>query len=60
MYSRVTYDHWHSIVPIVAFAVTFTIFTIAFLRSLVMRKDKANAMAAKPLEDGKLLESPNP
>jgi hypothetical protein len=52
MYSRVLYEHWHSIVPVVAFAVTFTVFSIAFMRSLVMRKDKADTMAAKPLEDG--------
>ena len=52
MFSRVTYEDWHSIVPLVAFAVTFTVFTFAFIRSLVMRQDKADAMAAKPLDDG--------
>ena len=52
MYSRVLYENWHSIVPVVAFAVTFTVFVSAFTRSLVMRKDKAEAMAAKPLDDG--------
>lgn len=52
MYRRVLYENWHSIVPIVAFAVTFAVFTFAFIRSLVMRKDKADAMAAKPLDDG--------
>jgi hypothetical protein len=52
MYSRVLYEDWHSIVPIVAFSVTFTVFTVAFMRSLVMRKEKADAMAAKPLDEG--------
>lgn len=52
MYSRVLYEDWHNIVPVVAFAVTFAVFTFAFIRSLVMRKDKADAMAAKPLDDG--------
>ena len=52
MYSRVLYEQWHSIVPVVAFGVTLTVFTFAFIRSLVMRKDKADAMAAKPLDDG--------
>jgi hypothetical protein len=52
MYSRVIYEKWHSIVPMVAFAVTFTVFTFAFIRSLMMRKDKADAMAGKPLDDG--------
>jgi hypothetical protein len=52
MYSRVLYEPWHSIVPIVAFVVTFTVFTFAFIRSVVMRKDTADAMAAKPLDDG--------
>ena len=52
MYRRVLYENWHNIVPMVAFAVTFTVFTFALIRSLVMRKDKADAMAAKPLDDG--------
>lgn len=52
MYRRVLYENWHSIVPMVAFAVTFTVFTFACIRSLVMGKDKADAMAAKPLDDG--------
>ena len=60
MYSRIVYENWHSIVPVVAFAVTFTVFTIAFMRALVMRKDKADAMAAKPLDEGKMPETPNP
>jgi hypothetical protein len=52
MYRRVLYENWHSIVPMVAFAVTFTVFTLALIRSLLMRKDKADEMAAKPLDDG--------
>lgn len=52
MYRRVLYENWHSIVPMVAFAVTFTVFAFAVIRALVMRKDKADAMAAKPLDDG--------
>jgi hypothetical protein len=52
MYSRVLYENWHSVVPVVAFAVTFTVFVSAFTRSLVMRKEKADKMAAKPLYDG--------
>ncbi|MFZ4764221.1 MAG: hypothetical protein ACOYMN_04635 [Roseimicrobium sp.] len=52
MYRRVLYEDWHSIVPVVAFAVTFVIFTFAFIRALAMRQDKAGEMAAKPLDDG--------
>ena len=52
MYRRVLYENWHSIVPMVAFAVTFTIFTFACIRSALMRKEKADEMAAKPLDDG--------
>lgn len=52
MYRRVLYENWHSIVPVVAFGVTFTIFSFAFIRALLMRKDKAGEMAAKPLDDG--------
>jgi hypothetical protein len=56
MYSRVLYENWHSVVPIVAFAVTFTVFMSAFTRALVMRKDKAETMAAKPLDDGDAMQ----
>lgn len=59
MYRRVLYENWHSIVPMVAFAVTFTIFTLACIRSVLMRKDKADEMAAKPLDDGETV-TPKP
>jgi hypothetical protein len=52
MYARVVYDQWHSIVPVVAFVVTFTVFSLAMIRSAMMRKEKADMMAAKPLDDG--------
>jgi hypothetical protein len=58
MYSRVLYENWHSIVPIVAFAVSVTVFVFAITRSLVMRKDTADTMAAKPLDDGDRAERP--
>jgi hypothetical protein len=59
MYSRVLYEHWHSIVPIVAFAVTFAVFTIAVIRSVMMRKEKADMMAAMPLDEGDGDGNPN-
>jgi hypothetical protein len=52
MYSRVLYEQWHGIVPVVAFAVTLTVFTMALIRAFGMRKDHADSMAAKPLDDG--------
>lgn len=59
MYRRVLYENWHSIVPMVAFAVTFTVFTFACIRSVLMRKEKADEMAAKPLDDGEAV-TPKP
>jgi hypothetical protein len=59
MYRRVLYENWHSIVPMVAFAVTFTVFTFACIRSVLMRKDKADEMAAMPLDDGETV-TPKP
>ena len=59
MYRRVLYENWHSIVPMVAFAVTFTVFTFACIRSMLMRKEKADEMAAKPLDDGEAV-TPKP
>ena len=59
MYRRVLYENWHSIVPMVAFAVTFTVFTFACIRSVLMRKEKAEEMAAKPLDDGEAV-TPKP
>lgn len=51
MYNRVAYESWHDIVPFIAFGVTSLFFLAMSLRGLLLRKDKAQAMARLPLND---------
>jgi hypothetical protein len=51
MFSRVQYEHWHTIIPMVAFALTFTVFVYFFVRALRMQRTKADAMSNLPLEN---------
>jgi hypothetical protein len=55
MFRRVVIDSWHDWAPYAAFAITFTVFVAAFIRTLLMRKDRADALARLPLdEDGSM------
>ena len=51
MFQRVAYEHWHEIVPLIAFATTAVIFTVMALRGMRLRKDKAEHMSHLPLDD---------
>ncbi|TLD70807.1 hypothetical protein FEM03_10890 [Phragmitibacter flavus] len=50
MFHRVFYDHWASIVPIIAFIFTFAAFIIGSLRALTTRKELINHIAQLPLD----------
>mgnify|MGYP003519531558 CR=1 FL=1 len=52
MFRRVITDSWHDWAPYAAFAITFAVFAVAFVRTLLMRKDRADALARLPLDDG--------
>jgi hypothetical protein len=58
MFRRVVIDSWHDWAPYAAFAITFTVFVVAFVRTLLMRKDRADALARLPLDDGGSVRQP--
>lgn len=51
MFRRVLYENWHDLVPVVAFILTFSVFVVAFIRALLMRKETVAAMSLLPLDD---------
>ncbi|CAN5838558.1 hypothetical protein BH11VER1_BH11VER1_35580 [soil metagenome] len=51
MFHRVLYENWHDLVPVIAFVLTFTVFLVAFIRALLMRKETVVAMSLLPLDD---------
>ena len=50
MFKRILYENWHSLVPLIAFVLTFAVFIIAFVRALLMKKDQVTHMATLPLD----------
>ena len=50
MFHRVLYDHWASIVPVIAFIFTFAAFLIGSLRALTTRKELINHVSQLPLD----------
>ena len=51
MFKRILHEEWADIVPIIAFAFTFTIFVVALVRSLKMKKATREHLSTLPLED---------
>jgi len=51
MFKRILYDDWTTIVPVIAFIVTFTVFVVAIVRSIRMKKSTREKMSNLPLED---------
>jgi hypothetical protein len=51
MFHRIIHDHWTSIVPIVAFALTFTVFMGVLVRTIMMKKEKLDHLASLPLQN---------
>lgn len=52
MFRRVITESWHDWAPYAGFAITFIVFMLAFIRTLLMRKDRAEQAARLPLDDG--------
>ncbi len=57
MFRRVITESWHDWAPYVAFAITLFVFLAAFIRTILMRKDRIDHLARLPLDDDKT-ESP--
>lgn len=51
MFSRVTWENWQILFPIIAFTLIFLGYLFFALRGLLMRKKKADKMSRLPLED---------
>jgi len=51
MFKRIFHDDWTTIVPIIAFLITFTFFVVMIVRAVRMRKAKRDHMASLPLDD---------
>ncbi len=51
MFKRILHEDWTSVVPIIAFVVTFTIFVVAIVRSIRMKQTTSDHLASLPLQD---------
>ena len=51
MFSRVTHEDWTNIVPMIAFAVMFTVFLITTIRALRLKPEERKRLATMPLNE---------
>lgn len=51
MFKRVIYEDWQTLVPIIAFVLTFSVFLIQVLRALLIKRPQAERLASLPLAD---------
>lgn len=51
MFKRIIYEGWTDWAPLIAFVFTLLFFAVVAYRGLRLRKDKAERMAALPLDD---------
>lgn len=51
MFHRITYEDWASIVPIVAFVVTFAVFLTATIRALRIKPEERDRLASLPVDE---------
>lgn len=51
MFHRIIHENWVTVVPIIAFLLTFTVFIGVLIRTVVMKKEKRVHLASLPLDD---------
>jgi preprotein translocase subunit YajC len=51
MFKRIFHEEWTTVVPIIAFVLTFTFFVVMMVRAARMKKAKREHMASLPLDD---------
>ena len=51
MYKRILHEDWATVVPVIAFVITFTFFVTMMVRAARMKKAKRDHMASLPLDD---------
>ncbi|MEM9081422.1 MAG: hypothetical protein AAGC74_12100 [Verrucomicrobiota bacterium] len=60
MFKRIIYDHWTEIIPLIGFFATFTVFLVATIRALLMKKPQRTHLANLPLDTHKKRGAPAP
>jgi len=50
MFHRVIHENWTTIVPIISFVVTVSIFALATIRALRLPKERREELARMPLD----------
>ena len=53
MFKRVLHEDWATIIPIIAFIVTFTVFLITTIRAIRLKPSEREHLATLPLDDEK-------
>lgn len=53
MFKRIIYDDWTSVIPIISFWLTFSVFIAICIRALLLKKATVNEMAQLPFEEDK-------
>ena len=51
MFKRIIHEDWTNIVPMIAFAVMFTVFLITTIRAIRLNKAEREHLASLPLKD---------
>ncbi|MEZ0387676.1 MAG: hypothetical protein ACAI34_11450 [Verrucomicrobium sp.] len=57
MFRRLVHEHWHDVVPVIAFVLTFAVFIVAFVRAVLAKKETIQHMAVLPLDLGEATAS---
>lgn len=50
MFHRVIHENWTTIVPVISFVVTVSVFTFATIRALRLPKERREELARMPLD----------
>ena len=51
MFKRIIHEDWTNIVPMIAFAVMFTIFLVTTIRAIRLKPTERERLAKLPLQD---------
>jgi hypothetical protein len=58
MFKRIIYDDWTTLVPLISFWFTFSVFLAICLRAFFLKKDRIHHMEQLPLEDDESITRP--
>lgn len=51
MFKRIIHEEWTNIVPMIAFAVMFTVFLVTTIRAIRLQPKERKRLASLPLQD---------